>query len=182
MQEEFPLGRAFTFMESGPVILVSTSSRGKYNLMTVSCHASMGFEPIVGITLGPWNYSYAALVETGECVIAAPPVNLLERVVDIGNCSGETTDKFAVFGLTPLPALEVAAPLVGECLWNLECRVVNRDLVKSRNFFILEGVKAWHHPAPADRRTFHAVGDGTFIVDGESINLRDRMTKWQDCI
>ena len=182
LQIEFPLERAFTFAESGPVLLVSTCHGGKSNLMTVSCHASMGFEPSIGICLGPWNFSHAALEETGECVIAIPPASLMTQVVDIGNCSGEAMDKFRAFGLTPQPSSEVAAPLVAECLYNLECRVINRALAASHHFYVLRGVKAWRHRAPADTRTFHAVGDGTFIVDGETIDLRRRMVKWQDCI
>lgn len=181
-QIEFPLDRAFTFVESGPVLLVSTHHKGKNNLMTVSCHASMGFEPTLGICLGPWNYSYAALQETGECVVAVPPADLLEKVVAIGNCSGDTVDKFKEFALTPQPALNVSAPLVAEGLYNLECRVVNRLLVKDYNFFVLEGTRAWRHPSPPDARSFHAVGDGTFIIDGEAIDLRRKMTKWQHCI
>ena len=181
-QIEFPLNRAFTFVESGPVLLISTRHNGKNNLMTVSCHASMGFEPTIGICLGPWNYSYFAMKETGECVVAIPPAALLEQVVAIGNCSGAAMDKFKEFELTPQPALEVQAPLVAECLYNLECRVVNRRLVNDYNFFVLQGIRAWRDPSPADARSFHAVGDGGFIIDGEVINLRHKMTKWQDCI
>ncbi|MDR2391168.1 MAG: flavin reductase family protein [Planctomycetota bacterium] len=181
-QVAFPLNRAFTFVESGPVLLISTRRRDKINLMTASCHASMGFEPTLGICLGPWNFSYAALEETGECVVAIPPAGMLEKVVAIGNCSGGDTDKFSAFGLTPMPARKVQAPLVAECLYNLECRVVNRELVSVHNFFILQGVWAWRNPSPADARSFHAVGDGTFIIDGETVNLRHKMTKWQDCI
>ena len=182
MPVEFPLERAFTFVESGPVLLIATTYNGKHNVMTVSCHASMGFEPTLGICLGPWNYSYHALRENGECVVSIPGADLLEQVVDIGNCSGEDEDKFTGFDLTPLPARDVTAPLVGECLYNLECRVINRALVPEYNFFVLRGVRAWKHPSPKDGRTFHAVGDGTFIIDGEVVNLRHRMIKWQDCI
>jgi flavin reductase (DIM6/NTAB) family NADH-FMN oxidoreductase RutF len=181
-QVAFPLDRAFTFVESGPVLLISTRRHGKNNLMTVSCHASMGFEPTLGICLGPWNFSYAALAETGECVVAVPTADLMPRVVDIGNCSGRTVDKFSEFGLTPQPSRRVEAPLVAECLYNLECRVSNRALADSHHFFVLQGVEAWRHPAPADARTFHAVGDGTVIVDGVVIDLSHRMVKWQDCI
>jgi flavin reductase (DIM6/NTAB) family NADH-FMN oxidoreductase RutF len=181
-QVEFPLDRAFTFVESGPVLLISTHHNGKSNLMTVSCHASMGFDPILGICLGPWNFSYAALQETGECVVAVPPANLLEKVVDIGNCSGRDRDKFSAFDLTQEPATAVRAPLVAECLYNLECRVVNSNLANDYHFFVLQGVRAWRHPSPADTRSFHAVGDGTFILDGETVNLRQKMTKWQHCI
>jgi flavin reductase (DIM6/NTAB) family NADH-FMN oxidoreductase RutF len=181
-QVEFPLNRAFTFVESGPVLLISTHHKGKNNLMTVSCHASMGFEPTLGICLGPWNFSYTALTESGTCVVAVPSAAIMEQVVDIGNCSGETLDKFAHFGLTPQRSREVDAPLVAECLYNLECRVENRALAEDYNFFVLRGVRAWHNPAPEDARTFHAVGDGTFIIDGEVVNLRHAMTKWQGCI
>jgi flavin reductase (DIM6/NTAB) family NADH-FMN oxidoreductase RutF len=142
----------------------------------------MGFEPTLGLCLGPWNFSYAALTENGECVVAIPPAALLETVVAIGNSSGAAMDKFAEFGLSAQPALEVRAPLVAECLYNLECRVVNRDLVSHYNFFVLQGVRAWRDPAPADPRSFHAVGDGTFIIDGSVVNLRHAMTKWQGCI
>ena len=181
-QVEFPLDRAFTFIESGPALLISTHHNGKANLMTVSWHAMMGFEPTLGICLGPWNFSYAALKETGECVVAVPSADLLELVVAIGNCSGETVDKFKEFKLTPLPSSSVSPPLVAECLYNLECRVVNRQLVKDYNFFVLQGIRAWHDPSPVDTRSFHAVGDGTFIIDGEIIDLRHKMTKWQHCI
>jgi flavin reductase (DIM6/NTAB) family NADH-FMN oxidoreductase RutF len=181
-QVEFPLDRAFTLVESGPVLLISTAYKGKSNLMTVSCSASMGFEPTLGISLGPWNFSYAALLETGECVVAIPHAGMLEKVVNIGNFSGEDMDKYAEFGLHKQPAKDIAAPLVRECLYNLECRVVSRALVEDYNFFVLQGVRAWRNPAPDDTRSFHAVGDGTFIIDGETVNLRDKMTKWQDCI
>jgi len=177
---EFPLERAFTFVESGPVLLVSTCHKRQRNLMTVSCHASMGFEPTLGLSLGPWNHSYTALRETGECVVAVPPANLLAKVVDIGNCSGSRVDKFRKFGLTAQKAAQVKAPLVADCLKNLECRVV--EYLEDRDFFILEGLKAWHNPAAPDQRTFHAVGDGTFIIDGETIDLKRRMIKWQHCI
>ena len=45
-----------------------------------------------------------------------------------------------------------------------------------------QGVKAWSNPDREERRTFHAVGDGTFVMDGETVNLRHKMTKWEDCI
>jgi len=169
---EFPLERAFTFVESGPVLLVSTCHKRQKNLMTVSCHASLGFEPTLGLALGPWNHSYTALVETGECVVAVPPASLLTKVIDIGNCSGSRVDKFVKFGLTARKAAQVKAPLVADCLKNLECRVVEH--LEDRNFFILEGLKAWHNPTAPDQRTFHAVGDGTFIIDGETIDLKRR--------
>jgi len=112
-------------------------------------------------------------------VIAIPTVDLARKVVDIGNCSGETIDKFAKFKLTPLPASEVEAPLIAECVANIECRVADRALVNKYSLFILEAVRIWTDPTRKERRTLHHNGDGTFTVDGRTINLQDRMAMWK---
>jgi flavin reductase (DIM6/NTAB) family NADH-FMN oxidoreductase RutF len=179
---DFPVSRAFQFLEPGPVILLTTMYRGKINVMTMSWHMVMDFTPQIGCVVGPWDYSYAALRATKECVLAVPTVDLISKVVDIGNCSGKDQDKFKIFGLSALPAETVKAPLIGECLANIECRVVDTNLVDKYNLFILEGVKAWVDPTRKEKRTFHANGDGTFVVDGETLDLKKQMTKWQDTL
>lgn len=50
------------------------------------------------------------------------------------------------------------------------------DHIKKHNLFILEGVYAWAC-ARKESRAFHAVGDGTFIVDGRKLNRRKLMLK-----
>ena len=35
---EFPISKAFQFIEPGPVVLVSTAHKGKANVMTLSWH------------------------------------------------------------------------------------------------------------------------------------------------
>ena len=179
---DFPLDRAFTFFEPGPTLLVVTSMDGKPNVMTVSWTATLGFTPIIGVALGPWNHSHHALMETGECVLSIPTVDMMATVVDIGNCSGDSVDKFERCRLTPLKAEKVAVPLIGESLANVECVVREYPTSNGLHLFILEGVKAWSNPDRKEKRTFHAKGDGTFIIDGETVNLRHKMTKWEDCI
>lgn len=73
-------------------------------------------------------------------------------------------------------------PLIAECIANIECRVVDSSWVNKYNMFVLEGVKAWTDPKRKERRTFHDNGDGTFTVDGRTVNLRKRMTKWKSII
>jgi len=141
-----------------------------------------GLYSTVRLHCQPPGLQFSALRATGECVIAIPTVDIIGKVVDIGNCSGQDVDKFTVFGLTPLPAENVKAPLIAECLANIECRVVDDSLVDKYELFILDGVKAWIDPDRKERRTFHAIGDGTFVVDGETLNLREKMIKWQSII
>jgi len=179
---ELLLSKAFQLIEPGPVVLVTTAHRKKINVMTMSWHMVMDFTPQIGCIIGPWDHSFSALRRTKECVIAVPTVDIAGKVVDIGNCSGKDVDKFKAFALTPLPAENVKAPLIAECLAHIECRVADDSLADKYNLFILEGVKAWIDPDRKERRTFHAIGDGTFVVDGRTLDLRERMTKWQSII
>jgi flavin reductase (DIM6/NTAB) family NADH-FMN oxidoreductase RutF len=178
--KKYPLDRAFCFFEPGPVLLVSTLREGVPNVMTISCHMSMGFTPLVGCMIGPWNHSYEALLETGECVLSVPGADLLETAVAIGNTSGADIDKFAEFGLTARKGSKVKAPLITECLAAVECVV--RERPGHHEMFVLQGVAAWRNTERQEQRAFHARGDGYFIIDGETINLRDKMVKWQHCI
>ena len=167
------LSRAFTLIEPGPVVLVTTHDGRKSNVMTISWTMVVDFTPLLAITTGDWNYSFAALRKNRECVIAVPTADLLDEVVGIGTCSGADTDKFARFGLTPVRGRFVKAPLIRECLANIECRVV--DIVGRHNIVVLEGVAAYMDSARKDKRTLHAVGDGTFIVDGRKLDRRKMM-------
>jgi flavin reductase (DIM6/NTAB) family NADH-FMN oxidoreductase RutF len=181
--KEFPLAKVYRVIEPGPVVLMTTSYRGRPNVMTMSWHTAMEFEPpLIGCVLGSWDYSFDALKSTKECVISIPTVDLASKVVDIGNCSGRDIEKFKTFGLTPVPAKKVKAPLIAECLTNLECRVVDTSLVNKYGFFVLRVVKAWTDPKHKERRTIHHNGDGTFVVDGRTIDLKKKMVKWPDSV
>jgi len=181
--KDFPLAKVFHLLEPGPVVVLTTAYRGRANVMTMSWHMMMEFEPpLIGCLVSGANYSFAALRRTRECVIAIPTVDLIAKVVDIGNCSGENMDKFETFGLTPISAKLVAAPLIAECIANIECKVRDTTLVNKYNMFILEGVKAWSDPKRNERRTFHANGDGTFVVDGRTVNLKRKMVKWKNLL
>jgi flavin reductase (DIM6/NTAB) family NADH-FMN oxidoreductase RutF len=164
------LSKAFTLMESGPVVLVTTHDGQKDNIMTISWTMVLDFTPVFAITTGEWNHSFAALRKNRECVIAIPTVDMLNKVVGIGTCSGVDTDKFAKFKLTPVQGRVVRAPLIKECLANIECKVI--DIVKKHNIVVLQAVAAYIDTARKEKRTVHAVGDGTFIVDGRKINRR----------
>jgi flavin reductase (DIM6/NTAB) family NADH-FMN oxidoreductase RutF len=177
--KEIPLARVFQLIEPGPVVLLTTASKGRANVMTMSWHTMMEFvPPLIGCIVSPADYSYKALRATRECVIAIPGVDLAGKVVDIGNCSGADVDKFEVFDLTAVPARKVAAPLIAECLANLECRVVDTRMVNKYAMFILQVVKAWSSPKRKERRTFHGNGDGTFVVDGRTLDLKKKMVKF----
>jgi len=144
--------------------------------MAQSWHMMIEFEPpMVASIVSNRNFSFDALTATRECVINIPTVEIAEKVVACGNSSGRKTDKFEAFGLTPVRASRVSAPLIAECYANLECKVVDTREVNRYCLFILEVVKAWIDPAKKHPRTIHHMGKGTFMVAGETIKLRSRM-------
>jgi flavin reductase (DIM6/NTAB) family NADH-FMN oxidoreductase RutF len=179
VQQKISGTRAYRFLEAGPVVLVTTAGDDGPNVMTAGFHMMMRHPGTIGLVLGPWDHSYTALRDTGECVLAIPGVDLAEVVVDIGNCSGREVDKFERFGLTPAVAATVAAPIIGECLVNVECKVIDTSLVDEYDLFILEATAIWRDLERPEQRTFHHRGDGTFTVDGEVVDLRDRMVLWK---
>lgn len=171
-----PLPKVYQLLEPGPVVLLTTAHKGRANVMTMSWHMMVEFEPpLIACVVSSGDYSFAALRATRECVIAVPAAAIADKVVQVGNASGRDIDKFAAFGLTAVPAAEVSAPLVKECFANLECRVVDGRLVNAYNLFVLEVVKAWVDPRQKDPKTIHHRGYGTFVVDGEVIKLKSRM-------
>ncbi len=173
MMKDFPLNKVFTLIEPGPVLLVTTASGRKKNIMTISWSMPMDFSPTIALLTGSWNHSFETMMKTRECVLAVPAVDLMEKTVGIGMCSGTDTDKFRKFELTAGKAQKVRAPLILECLANIECRVA--DYVENHGIVVLNAVKAWIDDERKERRMFHAIGDGHFIMDGRIVNLRKLM-------
>ncbi len=119
------LAKAFTLIEPGPVVLVTTRDGGRNNVMTISWTIVLDFTPRFAITTGAWNHSFRALQRTREC------------------------------------------------LANIGCRVI--DIVRKHDIVALEGVAAHMATSRREQRTLHAVGDGTFVVDGRKLDRRKQM-------
>jgi flavin reductase (DIM6/NTAB) family NADH-FMN oxidoreductase RutF len=172
----FPLSKVYGLLEPGPVVLVTTAHKGRANIMTMSWHTMMEFEPpTVGCVVSNRDYTFSILKQTKECVINIPTVELAAKVGAAGIRSGRDTDKFKVFQLTPAAASLVKAPLIDECYANLECKVVDARMVAKYNFFILEVQKAWIAPSTKHQRTIHHLGKGMFMVAGRTIKLPSTM-------
>lgn len=175
-KKSFPLSKVYRLLEPGPVVLVTTTNKNRANIMAMSWHTMMDFEPpIVGCVISNRNYTFNILKATRECVINIPTVELAEKAVGCGNTSGRLVDKFTTFSLTPMAASFVKAPLIDECYANLECKVVDEKLVARYNFFILEVVKACLDPLRKNPRTIHHQGRGSFMVAGKTITLPSKM-------
>ncbi|MGA8013548.1 MAG: flavin reductase family protein [Candidatus Acidiferrales bacterium] len=171
-----PLSQVYRLLEPGPVVLVTSARGGKANVMTMSWHMMVDFEPpIVACVISNRDYTFGIVRETKECAINIPTVELAKKVVGCGNTSGRGVDKFKKFCLTPAPAARIGAPLISECYANLECKVMDASMAGKYNLFILEVVKAWIDRSKKHPRTIHHCGQGVFMVAGRIIKLPSRM-------
>ena len=175
-KRSFPLSKVYGLLEPGPVVLLTTVGKAKPNIMTMSWHTMLEFEPpLIACVVSEDNYSFKQLKASKECVINIPTVELAEKVVSCGNCSGREVDKFARFHLTPQAASLVSAPRIRECYANLECVVTDTRMVNRYNLFVLEVVKAMVDRAQKNPSTLHHRGWGAFMVAGRTITLPSRM-------
>ncbi len=143
VKREIPLDLAYRLINHGPVVLVSTFYRGRPNVCTAAWVTPVD-SAVLAVVISNENYSFRCIKGTGEFVINIPNRALVKQVIACGSESGEHCDKFAKFGLTPLPARKVSAPLIGECIGHLECRVIPGEerLARKYDLFLAKVVAA----------------------------------------
>lgn len=172
---DLPIWKIRKYLEPGPIVLVSSSWKGKDNIMTMGWHTVMEFSPsLIGCFITSGNYSYKMIEKSGECVINIPTVDLIDKIIGIGNSTGEQLDKFSHFELTREKSELVKSPGIKECYGNIECRVVDKHLLPQYNFFILEVLKARVALHPKYPKTVHYRGEGIFMVSGKHIAFPDK--------
>lgn len=62
--EKYPVDKIYRQIEPGPVLLVCTQNNGVPNVMTIGFQMMVQHDPaLIGAIIGPWDYSYDALVK-----------------------------------------------------------------------------------------------------------------------
>ncbi|WP_027407622.1 flavin reductase family protein [Anaerovibrio sp. RM50] len=174
--QEGRIERAFTYFESGAVLLVTTNDGTKDNVMTISWQMVLDFVPHIAISTGDWNESFQTILDKKECCLCVPTFDMLEKVVQIGTSHGSECDKFERFSLPKAKAKINKAPLIPDCLAVLECKL--EDYVEEHGILIFKGLLLWENTKKKEQRVIHANGDGTFFADGEFRNMRKEMGQW----
>ncbi|WP_342251159.1 flavin reductase family protein [Sphingomonas sp. OTU376] len=173
-KKNFPVIRSREHLETGPVILVTSSQSGRSNVMTMGWHTMMQFSPaLVGFYLWEGNRSHEAVRQTRQCVINIPTADIVEKVITVGNMHADGADKLKTAGLTAIASSQVEAPQIAECYASFECRLFEDRLVEDYSFFVWEIVRAWVNPITAPR-TLHYRGQGKFMIAGEEVDYAER--------
>ncbi len=173
MKKSYPLSKVYGLLEAGPVVMVSTADKGRNNIMTMSWHTMIDFNPpLVGCVISDRNYTFDIIKKTRQCVINIPTEEIAAKAVACGNCSGRKIDKFAACGLTPVKAAAVKAPLIKECYASLECELADARLSGKYDLFIFKVVKAWVDTSKKNPRTIHHRGGEDFMIAGGTRKIR----------
>lgn len=124
------------------VVLISSSLRGKDNVMTACWAFPLSFEPsLFGISIGKKRFSHGLIEKSKEFVINIPGEDLIDAVLTCGENSGrEVEDKFALAKITKEKSEKVAAPSINECLASIECKVIYSTKAGDHTLFIGEAI------------------------------------------
>jgi flavin reductase (DIM6/NTAB) family NADH-FMN oxidoreductase RutF len=108
-----------------PATLIAAAHDGEQSLITVAWIGMVsGTPPTIGMAVRKIRNTLRLIEASGEFTVNVPRVGMEAPVDFCGIVSGRGIDKFAAAGLTAAPASVVSAPLVAECPFNIECRVV----------------------------------------------------------
>ena len=131
-----PTKQAFVFPD--PVGLVTVAEgESSSNIVTIAWVCMACSDPVtVTIAVRSSRHSHELLLEEGEFVLNIPGEDLLGAVDLCGKVSGGDADKWELTGLTPEPAREVRAPLIVECPYSLECRVIEMLELGAHDLFV----------------------------------------------
>ncbi len=160
---EIDLSRATRLLQPGPIALVTAKFKNVANVMVAAWVTNISNDPpLVALAVYPARFTHDLIIKSGQFALNIPPRPLLEKVKRIAETSGEDVDKFVTNKLTLYEAKQVNAPLIVECVGQLECGVMDTVRAGNHTLFLAEIVAA-----SADELAF----------DGERWTLADESVK-----
>jgi len=141
--KNIPITKANRLINHGPTVLVTSRLGEKTNVMTAAWQMPVSSKPmLVAVALGHERFSHGLITESREFVINIPHLELIKEVVCCGTHTGRDMDKFTFCKITPVKAQKVDAPLIMECIGNIECRLYSYHEAGDHTIFVGEVVAA----------------------------------------
>lgn len=119
------VSRSFSIWKDNWMLLTSGSfEEKKFNCMTISW-GSMGImwnKPFAQVAVRPTRYTFQFINEYPDFTLCVFPEEFRPQLQELGSRSGRSMDKVFQSGLTPVKAVETAAPVYEEAELVIECR------------------------------------------------------------
>lgn len=128
-----------TFLYPIPVVMVTSGTMEKSNIMTVAWTGIINTNPAMCyISVRPERYSYNLIKESGEFVINLTNEKLVYATDWCGVKSGNDVDKFKEMKLSKEKAKHVKCPIIKESPVAIECKVKEIKELESHHMFIAQ--------------------------------------------
>jgi flavin reductase (DIM6/NTAB) family NADH-FMN oxidoreductase RutF len=176
------LAKSYLLLNHGPVVLVSSASRGRSNVMSASWSMPLDFDPAkVVLVIDKQTFTRELVDAAGEFALSIPCRAIADKVLAAGTLCGRDGDKFARTGLETFAASRIDAPLIKDCVAWLECQLIPEPENQRRyDLFVAEVVAAWADPEvfsdgrwhfpDAQRTTIHYQAGGSFFETGQAFD------------
>jgi flavin reductase (DIM6/NTAB) family NADH-FMN oxidoreductase RutF len=131
-------GNMKSCLQPVPKVLVSCRGiDGKNNALAVAYCCNCSFDPpMIMVGILPSRYSYNIVKETGSFVVNIVSEEQKEMFDYLGSHSGRDEDKFSKLNIKVEEGIKVNAPLLADCLVNIECKVVDSIVTGSHEMFV----------------------------------------------
>jgi flavin reductase (DIM6/NTAB) family NADH-FMN oxidoreductase RutF len=125
-------------LSGGPVLLVTSSYRGRNNVIPVAYAMVLSIvPPMIGIALHPSRFSYDMIKKTEEFAINIPTRELLHHVQYLGSLTGADFDKLELTSLPNFRARKLDTILLEGCVGWIECSL--NDTIEIGDHFLFVG-------------------------------------------
>lgn len=121
-----------------PNLIVSCRGKaGNNNALAVGFAANVSTNPpLVMIGIVPEHYSYDLIKESKAFVINIPGKQFQKEFYYLGSKSGRDEDKFSSLNLKWTNGIKVDAPLLDDCPYSAECKVIHCVKAGDHDLFI----------------------------------------------
>ena len=163
-----------------PAVMVSCGDMENSNIITVAwCGITNTVPPKTYISVRPSRHSFDIIKEKGEFVINLVPATLAKVADYCGIYTGKKVDKFQKCALTKEKAVNVDAPLIGECPISIECKVTDIIPLGSHHMFLSDivGVNVEKRLLEGDKLCINRAHLCAF-AHGEYYKLGERIGKF----
>lgn len=108
-----------------PIALIVSGNGDNTNIISIAWIGITGSNPpSIGISLKKNRYSLELIRQTNEFTINIPSTSDMIKTDYCGLVSGKNTNKFKDTNYTALKSHKVKTPIIKECPYNIECKVI----------------------------------------------------------
>ena len=112
-----------------PAALVASGTLEKQNIITVAWIGMMSASPpTIAISLKKSRYSLEVIRQTRQFSVNIPSAEQFKETDYCGLVSGKNRDKFERTNFTPIAGQKIDTPIIEDCPFNLECKVIKGEV------------------------------------------------------